>query len=218
MNLQEKYEVSTKDVLFASVIRHIKGSRICPKFLHEYSLKHYGAKDNLARYYFEKYSNIPIGKFTWGYQFIRNDIIKSIGAYCSIAIDQLVVPNGHRMDYVTTWNSEITYPDMDPFQRSTVIGNDVWIGARCIIRDHVIIGDGAVIGSGSIITKDVPPYAVVVGANKIIKYRFPDEIIQKLLLMKWWDWDDDKIRKSYHLFHDPIKFVDTYSGDMKNGY
>ena len=62
MNLQEKYEVSTKDVLFASVIRHIKGSRICPKFLHEYSLKHYGAKDNLARYYFEKYSNIPIGK------------------------------------------------------------------------------------------------------------------------------------------------------------
>ena len=58
MNLQEKYEVSTKDVLFASVIRHIKGSRICPKFLHEYSLKHYGAKDNLARYYFEKYSNI----------------------------------------------------------------------------------------------------------------------------------------------------------------
>jgi carbonic anhydrase/acetyltransferase-like protein (isoleucine patch superfamily) len=122
------------------------------------------------------------------------------------------------MDYVTTWNSEITYPDMDPFQRSTVIGNDVWIGARCIIRDHVTIGDGAVIGSGSIITKDVPPYAVVVGANKIIKYRFPDEIIQKLLLMKWWDWDDDKIRKSYHLFHDPIKFVDTYSGDMKNGY
>ena len=98
------------------------------------------------------------------------------------------------------------------------IGNDVWIGARCIIRDHVTIGDGAVIGSGSIITKDVPPYAVVVGANKIIKYRFPDEIIQKLLLMKWWDWDDDKIRKSYHLFHDPIKFVDTYSGDMKNGY
>ena len=107
---------------------------------------------------------------------------------------------------------------MKPYVHSTIIGNDVWIGARSIILDNVTIGDGAVIGSGSIITKDVPPYAVVVGANKIIKYRFPDEIIQKLLLMKWWEWDDDKIRKSYHLFHDPIKFVDTYSGDMKNEF
>jgi len=68
---------------------------------------------------------------------------------------------------------------MKPYVHSTIIGNDVWIGARSIILDNVTIGDGAVIGSGSIITKDVPPYAVVVGANKIIKYRFPDEIIQK---------------------------------------
>lgn len=218
MDLQEKYEVSTKDVLLASAIRHIKGSRICPEFLYKYSFNHYGHKDNLARYYMEKYSGISVGKYTNGYKYIRNDIIKSIGAYCSIAVDQLVVPNGHRMDYVTTWNAEIPYTDMEPFQHTTIIGNDVWIGARCIIRDHVTIGDGAVIGSGSIITKDVPPYAVVVGANKIIKYRFPDEIIQKLLLMKWWDWDDDKIRNSYHLFHDPIKFVDTYFGDMKNGF
>ena len=218
MNLQEKYEVSTKDVLLASAIHTIKGSRTCPDFIYKYSLKKYGHKDNLARYYTEKYSNIPVGKYNWGYRYVRDDIIKSIGSYCSIAIDQLVVPNGHRIDYVSTWNSEIDYPDMKPYVHSTIIGNDVWIGARSIILDNVTIGDGAVIGSGSIITKDVPPYAVVVGANKIIKYRFPDEIIQKLLLMKWWEWDDDKIRESYHLFHDPIKFVDTYSGDMKNGY
>lgn len=125
----------------------------------------------------------------------------------------MVVPNGHRLDYVTTWNTEITYPDMLPIKHSTSIGNDVWIGAGCIIRDNVIIGDGAVIGAGSIITKDVPPYAIVVGASKIIRYRFPEEIIAKLLIMKWWDWDDSKIRESYGLFSNPIKFIDKYYVD-----
>lgn len=213
MTLEEKYEVSFSDIVISKLIRKLKGSRVCPDLLYNYSKKRYGNKDNLARYYTEKYFNISVGKYTWGYKYIRDDIIKSIGAFCSIARNQLVVPNGHRLDYVTTWNTEITYPDMLPIKHSTSIGNDVWIGAGCIIRDNVIIGDGAVIGAGSIITKDVPPYAIVVGASKIIRYRFPEEIIAKLLIMKWWDWDDSKIRESYGLFSNPIKFIDKYYVD-----
>ena len=100
-----------------------------------------------------------------------------------------------------------------PIKRSTTIGNDVWIGAGCILLNNITIGDGAVIGAGSIITKDVPPYAVVVGANRLVKYRFPDEIIQKLLQMKWWEWEDEKIRSCYKLFEDPVAFVDKYYVD-----
>ena len=208
--LIEKYDISKMDAYLAEMVYRIKGSRICPEYVYKLSLKKYGFKDNLARYYTEKYSGISVGKFTWGYKYIRDDIIKSIGAYCSIAIDQLVVPNGHKIDYVTTWQSELEYPNELPIKKSTVIGNDVWIGARCTILNNLTIGDGAVIGAGSIITKDVPPYAIVVGANKIIRYRFPEEIIQKLLIMKWWEWEDEKIRSSYKLFEDPVAFVDAY--------
>ena len=184
-----------------------------PNYLLRYSRKKYGAKDNLGRYYTEKYFGIPIGKFTWGYDCVLSSIIHSIGAFSSIAVQQLVVPNGHKMNYVTTWNTEIHYQDELPILHSTKIGNDVWIGSGCIIRNNITIGDGAVIGAGSIITKDVPPYAVVVGTNKILKYRFPDEIIHKLLHIKWWEWEDQKIRSCYKLFEDPIAFIDKYHID-----
>lgn len=63
---------------------------------------------------------------------------------------------------------------------------------------------------GSIITKNVPPYAVVVGANRILKYRFPLPIREKLLKMQWWNWGDQKIRESYKLMANPEKFIATY--------
>ena len=210
VSLIEKYEVKKLDAYMAAVVRRINGTKFCPESIYKYSLKKYGYKDNLARYYTEKYTGIPVGKFTWGFRELRDDVIKSIGAYSSIAAGQRVIINGHKSDYVTTWNSELDYRKDLPIKRSTTIGNDVWIGAGCILLNNITIGDGAIIGAGSIITKDVPPYAVVVGANRLVKYRFPDEIIQKLLQMKWWEWEDEKIRSSYKLFEDPVAFVDAY--------
>lgn len=209
-DLKQKYEISSRDIILASFIRRLRGCRRCPNWLYSYSLKKYGFKDNLARYYFEKYSNIPIGKYTWGYRYVDDAILKSVGAFSSIASNQLIVPNGHRIDYVSTWNTEISYPDMPPMNHSLEIGNDVWIGARCILFNNVKIGDGAVIGAGSIITKDVPPYAVVVGANRIIKYRFSRDVIEKMLKIKWWNWEDVKIRESFKLFADPNRFIEKY--------
>ena len=98
-------------------------------------------------------------------------------------------------------------PDAD---RSIRIGNDVWIGAHSIIRSGVTIGDGAVIGAGSVITKDIAPYTVVVGGNRVIKQRFSDSVVEDLLSMKWWEWNDDKIFESMQYWGNIDKFIKRY--------
>jgi serine acetyltransferase len=76
-----------------------------------------------------------------------------------------------------------------------IVENDVWIGAKATIMSGVKIGNGSIVGSGSVVTKDVPPYAIVVGNPAIVvKYRFTEEQIQKLLDISWWSWDEEKIR------------------------
>ena len=75
------------------------------------------------------------------------------------------------------------------------IGNDVWIGYEAVVLAGVTIGDGAVIGARAVVTKDVPPYAVVGGVPaRLIRRRFPDDTISALLALKWWDWPADKIK------------------------
>jgi len=75
------------------------------------------------------------------------------------------------------------------------IGNDVWIGNGVLILSNVTIGDGAVIGANCVVSKNVPPYAVAVGnPMRIIKYRFEDKIIEKLIKIKWWNWSREKIK------------------------
>lgn len=94
----------------------------------------------------------------------------------------------------------------------TVIGNDVWIGTHSVILKGVKIGDGAIIGAGSIVTKDVPPYSIVVGnPAKVLKYRFSPEVIEKLLTIKWWDFDRDTIEEliKQDVFRDINKFLEA---------
>ena len=93
------------------------------------------------------------------------------------------------------------------------IGNDVWVGRRCIFKSintkkPLVIGDGAIIAMDSVVVKNVPPYAIV-GGNpaQIIKYRFEPHIIDALLRIKWWDWTLDKIHDNFKYFNDIEKFV-----------
>lgn len=82
-----------------------------------------------------------------------------------------------------------------PFGKYMVkIGNDVWIGNGAIISQGVEIGDGAIVAAGAVVAKSVPPYAIV-GGNpaKIIKYRFPKEVIDELMRLQWWNWDEKNI-------------------------
>lgn len=217
-----QYDVSTWDKIYCYLLRKIRGTKKMPKCVLKKSYKKYGRLDSLGRYFFDTYTGIPVGKYTYGYQYLNNDNIESIGAFCSIAEGQLVIPNDHRMDWITTSPiaslKQFSFADKDYMSeyisgedRKVVIGNDVWIGARCIIFEGVTIGDGAVIAAGSIIRKDVPPYAVVGGVDKILRYRFDKDTVNKLLQIQWWNWDDEKIRRNIDLFRDKNNFLERMS-------
>lgn len=116
----------------------------------------------------------------------------SIGRYCSIGYNVLIGPEEHPTQYLTTRSfgkNDDYYQEMH--SKKTKIGNDVWIGANVIVRRGVTIADGAVVGAGAVVLTDVPAYAVVVGVPaKIVRYRFNEETIRKLLELKWWEIDE----------------------------
>ena len=83
-----------------------------------------------------------------------------------------------------------------PAEAPITVGNDVWIGQGVSIvrKEGLRIGDGAVIGSGAVVTKSVPDYAIVAGVPaRVIRYRFPEEFIPRLLALRWWDWPDEDV-------------------------
>ena len=156
-----------------------------------------------------QYNNIDIGDYTYGYQYLGNGRLKSIGKYCSIASGSCCIAGNHNMNLVSTHPVFDDIGDGLP-EKNIVIGNDVWIGVNCIIFTNVTIGDGAVIAAGSIVRKDVPPYAVICGVDRILKYRFPEEIIEKLLEIQWWNWDEKKIKENKKIFNDVEGFVERF--------
>lgn len=220
--LYKRYEISKLEALWCHIIRMVRGTNRCPHFILKKSRKRYGKKDNLGRYFFARYCKIEVDKFTYGYEFMDNPNVLSIGKFCSIGAGQTIVPNDHRMDWVTTSPiaslKEFSFTDKNYMEdycsaesRKITIGNDVWIGANCIIFEGVNISDGAVIAAGSIVRKDVPPYAVIGGVDRLLKYRFRKDIIEKLLAIQWWNWDDDKIKENIVLMQDAEKFVKKFS-------
>ena len=134
-----------------------------------------------------------------------------IGKYCPISYDCAIGANQHPirtlacMEYVAAWNKHIYEEWLRSHARQVIIGNDVWIGCHVVVMPGVKIGDGAVLGAGAIVTKDVPPYAIVTGIPaKVVDYRFSAEMIDELLRIAWWDWDRRKIEANAHLFHQPL--------------
>ena len=134
-----------------------------------------------------------------------------VGKYCSIAGDVMLGMGTHTLDKLSTspifteTKNATTYSwvkvsAMNPYKRVTV-GNDVWIGVRAMIMGGLIIGDGAVVAAGAIVTKDVPPYAVVAGVPaKVIRYRFPQEVIDRLEALQWWNLPEEVLKSHLALF------------------
>jgi chloramphenicol O-acetyltransferase type B len=153
----------------------------------------------------DKYPQYEIGKGTYGDLIIRwgEDSKVRIGAFCSFGPGvQIFLGGEHRTDWVTTypfsmkWQSAGHIKGHPKTKGDVIIGNDVWIGAEAIIMSGVNIGDGAVIGARTVVTKDVPAYAIAAGnPARVVKMRFDEETIGRLLELRWWDWDDAKIEK-----------------------
>ena len=96
-----------------------------------------------------------------------------------------------------------------------VIGNDVWIGDGCYIRVGVRIGDGAIIGVHAVVTRDVEPYSVVAGSPaRVIRKRFPEEVVEELMKIAWWNWSDEKIEKYRDYFDDPVRLINALKEDI----
>lgn len=135
-----------------------------------------------------------------------------IGSFCSISDHVFIGGAEHPKEWISTspvfQNTRHSGPQKRfakfelPESKKTIIGNDVWIGHGVTIKQGTTIGDGAVVGSNTLITKDVPPYAIVGGVPaKILKYRFTQEVINRLEEVKWWNFPDDEITKRINLFH-----------------
>ncbi|MEK8130363.1 CatB-related O-acetyltransferase [Paenibacillus filicis] len=151
-----------------------------------------------------------IGEFTYGTPEVRSWGEYShltIGKFCSIADKVTIFLGGeHRTDWVTTYPFNVLIPEFAFIQGhprtkgNVTIGNDVWIASGATILSGVQVGDGAVIGAGAVVSRDVPPYAIVAGnPAKLVKYRFSDDIIVRLLHIRWWDWPTDRIESAIPL-------------------
>lgn len=131
-----------------------------------------------------------------------------IGKFCSIACGTKFLFNcaNHTLKSLSTYTFPLFYEEWE-LEKSNittawdnkgdiVIGNDVWIGYEVVIMAGVHIGDGAIIAARAVVTKDVPPYTIVGGTPaKEIRKRFDAEVIEQLLIQKWWDWSTDKIHQ-----------------------
>ena len=136
-----------------------------------------------------------------------------IGNFTSISYGVTIGPPEHDFQRITThpflydssygiFEKNEILPNKK-FDKETEIGSDVWIGCNVTILIGCKIGHGAIVGANALVNKDVPPYAIVAGIPaRIIKYRFDELKIQKLLSLKWWEWDRERIKANKCLFID----------------
>lgn len=158
-------------------------------------------------------AEIHDGSSVGAFSFINIDTViyrnTEIGRFCSFARSCEIGAAGHPTTMLSSHSFQYSawmFPKLPEykFQRKTkylahpktIIGHDVWVGAQSVVLAGVKIGHGAVIAANSVVTKDVPPYAIVGGTPaKIIRYRFSDDVIERLLKAEWWDLPFEQITK-----------------------
>ncbi len=166
------------------------------------------------RVIFSRYFGVQIGMYSHGAFFdpYAVDEQTTIGRYCSMAKGARVVNHNHPVGFKSTsglfFNPHFGLCDRSLVQfNPLVVGNDVWIGTNAVILPEVDrIGDGAIIGAGAVVSRDVPPYAVVLGnPARIVKYRFGEATIARLLEERWWEHDVDGLVPSLDEFQQPVE-------------
>ena len=166
-------------------------------------------------------SDSKIGDYT--YVSINSYISKAnIGKFCSIGPNFLCGWGIHPITGISSQPMFFSTAKQNGFSLSKKnkieerkeinIGNDVFIGANVLVLDGVTIGDGVVIGAGAVVNKDIPPYAVAVGCPiRIVKYRFDEDKINRFMKLKWWDWNDERLKTVEENFFDVDTFLNKYS-------
>jgi chloramphenicol O-acetyltransferase type B len=173
----------------------------------------------------ELYST-KVGRFTY---FAENVRVRNcdIGPFCSVGAGVIIGELArHPLDMISThplmysassvcglvFSSTRTFEEFSP----VTIGADVFIGTRAMIFPGVKLGVGCVIAAGAIVTKDVPPYAIVTGVPaKVIKYRFEADVVRRLVESSWWNWDVDRLRELHsRLGAIPIRSVEQLNSAL----
>lgn len=190
----------------------------------------------------EPYINLPtgdflprgVGAFTYTHSILHSEA--SFGRYCSIAEGLNFMGAAHPVDRISS--SPATYDQprgalrfvgdylddygitdyplhpFDPVPRPVTIGHGVWIGAQVMIAGGVNIGHGAIVGARSVVTKDVPPYAIVVGSPaRVVRLRFSERNIERLLALQWWRFGPDVIQRFDS--RDADRFLDAAEADTE---
>lgn len=167
-------------------------------------LKNWRNPHNLTRLHLKRLTDrygFTIGDYSYGrpkVRFPETGATLSIGRYCSIADGvEIMLGGNHRLDFITTypfgalpgvWPEAVGEAYTHVGHGDVTIGHDVWLGSQCMIMSGVTIGHGAVVAARAVVTKDVPPFAVVGGCPaKVIKSRFEEVTAARLLASAWWD-------------------------------
>ena len=162
-------------------------------------------------------SNSKIGDYTYVAQ-NSNISMTEIGKFCSIGPNLVCGWGIHPLNgistapifYSTMKQNGMTLSASDKVEerKPIKIGNDVFIGANVTILDGVTIGDGAVIGAGAVVSKDIPPYAVAVGCPiQVLRYRLDEDTRKRLISIRWWDWDEERLKDVEKYFFEIDKFL-----------
>ena len=152
--------------------------------------------------------NVKVGKYTYGGISVSNDVKDAklvIGNFCSIAENvHFMLGSEHALNHISTYPFQVYFmgADREAISKGDIIvKDDVWIGRNALIMSGVNIGQGAVIAAGAVVTKDVPPYAIVGGVPaRVIRYRFGQEIIEKLVDINYENINRDFVLKHREMF------------------
>lgn len=172
---------------------------------------------------------VTVGRHTYGH--VRGTFLLwmpderiEVGAFCSFSANVRLFGGGEHKASVTTFPLRTLLVDPEggnveaTSKGPTRVGSDCLLGWGAMVLSGVTVGHGAIVGAGAVVASDVPPYAVAAGnPARVVRMRFEEQTVERLLAVAWWNWDDDTIRERVDLFDDVERFLAVAEADRRAG-